>query len=92
MLCTSQREGVTNYAGILNLRVCVHVVYCVHNYIVSALWLCIYIVCCIMRSVCTMAGLQVSNVQVGKMDIVWRSRFGERGRIQTGQLKATVIL
>ncbi|CAI8010583.1 Trafficking protein particle complex subunit 13 [Geodia barretti] len=26
----------------------------------------------------------VSNVQVGKMDIVWRSRFGERGRIQTG--------
>ena len=34
--------------------------------------------------------LQVSNVQVGKMDIVWRSRFGERGRIQTGQLKATV--
>lgn len=24
------------------------------------------------------------------MDIVWRSRFGERGRIQTGQLKATV--
>ena len=34
--------------------------------------------------------LQVSNVHVGKMDIVWRSRFGERGRIQTGQLKATV--
>ncbi|CAI8028281.1 Trafficking protein particle complex subunit 13 [Geodia barretti] len=32
----------------------------------------------------------VSNVQVGKMDIVWRSRFGERGRIQTGQLKATL--
>ena len=50
-----------------------------------------YIVCCV-HSVCTMAGLQVSNVQVGKMDIVWRSRFGERGRIQTGQLKATVSL
>ena len=29
-------------------------------------------------------------LHVGKMDIVWRSRFGERGRIQTGQLKATV--
>ena len=37
-----------------------------------------------------LVALQVSNVQVGKMDIVWRSRFGERGRIQTGQLKATV--
>ena len=35
--------------------------------------------------------LQVSNVHVGKMDIVWRSRFGERGRIQTGQLKATSV-
>ena len=33
---------------------------------------------------------QTSNVSVGKMDIVWRSRFGERGRIQTGQLKAVV--
>jgi hypothetical protein len=30
------------------------------------------------------------NVSVGKMDIVWRSRYGERGRIQTGQLKAMV--
>ena len=33
---------------------------------------------------------QTNNVSVGKMDIVWRSRFGERGRIQTGQLKAVV--
>ena len=24
------------------------------------------------------------------MDIVWRSKFGDRGRIQTGQLKAMV--
>lgn len=30
------------------------------------------------------------NVSVGKMDIVWRTRFGDRGRIQTGQLKASV--
>ena len=75
MLCTSQREGVTSYADVLNLRVCIYM----------------YIVCCV-HSVWTMAGLQVSNVQVGKMDIVWRSRFGERGRIQTGQLKATVSL
>lgn len=30
------------------------------------------------------------SVTVGKMDIVWRSRFGEKGRIQTGQLKSSV--
>lgn len=24
------------------------------------------------------------------MDLIWRSKFGDRGRIQTGQLKATV--
>ncbi len=24
------------------------------------------------------------------MDLVWRSKFGDRGRIQTGQLKAAV--
>ena len=33
---------------------------------------------------------QHSSVSVGKLDIVWRSKFGDRGRIQTGQLKATV--
>ena len=33
---------------------------------------------------------QAVSVSVGKMDIVWRGRFGERGRIQTGQLKAVV--
>ncbi|KAL5486366.1 hypothetical protein EMCRGX_G018832 [Ephydatia muelleri] len=27
---------------------------------------------------------------VGKMDIVWRTKLGERGRIQTGQLKTTI--
>ena len=33
---------------------------------------------------------QTNNVSVGKVDIVWRSGFGERGRIQTGQLRAAV--
>lgn len=30
-------------------------------------------------------------VTVGKMDIVWRSKLGEKGRIQTGQLKTTIL-
>ena len=34
--------------------------------------------------------LQQNHVSVGKMDLVWRSKFGDRGRIQTGQLKAAV--
>ena len=31
-----------------------------------------------------------TSLSVGKMDIVGRSKFGDRGRIQTGQLKAAV--
>ena len=34
--------------------------------------------------------IQATSVCVGKMDIVWRKTFGERGRIQTGQLRALV--
>ena len=34
--------------------------------------------------------VQNNSVTIGKMDIVWRSRFGEKGRIQTGQLKSNV--
>ena len=34
--------------------------------------------------------VQTTHVSVGKMDIVWRTKFGEKGRIQTGQLKAVV--
>ena len=34
--------------------------------------------------------MQQNHVSVGKMDLVWRSKFGDRGRIQTGQLKAAV--
>lgn len=34
--------------------------------------------------------VQPTHVAVGKMDIVWRTRFGEKGRIQTGQLKTVV--
>lgn len=36
------------------------------------------------------SGTRAVSVSVGKMDIVWRGRFGERGRIQTGQLKAVI--
>ena len=39
---------------------------------------------------CLYSVLQHNHVTVGKMDIVWRSRFGEKGRIQTGQLKSSV--
>ena len=37
-----------------------------------------------------MSTVQQNHVSVGKMDLVWRSKFGDRGRIQTGQLKAVV--
>ena len=37
-----------------------------------------------------MSTVQQNHVSVGKMDLVWRSKFGDRGRIQTGQLKAAV--
>ena len=34
---------------------------------------------------------QVANV-VGKLDIVWRTAFGERGRLQTSQLQRVVCM
>ena len=34
--------------------------------------------------------VQPTHVPVGKMDIVWRTKFGDKGRIQTGQLKTVV--
>jgi len=33
----------------------------------------------------------VANV-VGKLDIVWRTAFGERGRLQTSQLQRVVCI
>ena len=49
-----------------------------------------YVVLYLVTAMAPALFLQTNNVSVGKMDIVWRSRFGERGRIQTGQLKAVV--
>jgi len=31
-----------------------------------------------------------ASIVVGKMDVMWFSRFGERGRIQTGPLQTSV--
>lgn len=35
-------------------------------------------------------GLKLAN-NIGKLDIIWRTNLGERGRLQTSQLERSVI-
>ena len=66
-----------------------HTYICIHAHIHTCIHTCMFgfvplLLCCaVVRG-------QAASVSVGKMDIVWRTQFGERGRIQTGQLKAIV--